>query len=210
MGFLQPPATISEVHGEPGDVDEYFILEDDAGNTILAPDARGVLKPRKVRRSEIRSLVPMARKLRSTRSRRSTDSASAHSSFRLNSTDSAAVALKLDAHEVLLTRMRVRFVAWCGLLSLSFAESMQLLHTRSMRRVGTLRRSDNPSKKSNAWTYQPKYYLTGNMWFHFFQLQLLALIDLFRILMSMTEFLVSPSFSLGSLHDLCSVIAIVF
>ena len=111
MGFLQPPATICEVHGEPGDVDEYFILEDDAGNTILAPDVHGVLKPRKVRRSEIRSLVPLARKLRSAKSRRSNDSGSGHSSFRLNSADSAAVALKLDTKEVLLTRMRVRFVA---------------------------------------------------------------------------------------------------
>eukprot|EP00750_Incisomonas_marina_P023877 INCI5064.11.p1 GENE.INCI5064.11~~INCI5064.11.p1 ORF type:complete len:1600 (-),score=279.45 INCI5064.11:3730-8529(-) len=111
MGFLQPPATICEVHGEPGDVDEYFILEDDAGNTILAPDVHGVLKPRKVRRSEIRSLVPLARKLRSAKSRRSNDSGSGHSSFRLNSADSAAVALKLDTKEVLLTRMRVRYTA---------------------------------------------------------------------------------------------------
>jgi hypothetical protein len=57
MGFLEPPATIVEIHGLPGDRDEYVILEDDGGHIITKMGPDGIRRPRKVRRSEIRALA---------------------------------------------------------------------------------------------------------------------------------------------------------
>jgi len=53
LGFLEPPATIVEVHGTPGAEDEYFVLETDDGSVVSTMEG-GVAVPRKVLRSELR------------------------------------------------------------------------------------------------------------------------------------------------------------
>ena len=53
LGFLEPPATIVEVHGTPGAEDEFFILETDDGGVVSVVE-NGVAVPRKVLRSELR------------------------------------------------------------------------------------------------------------------------------------------------------------
>jgi voltage-dependent calcium channel L type alpha-1D len=53
LGFLEPPATIVEVHGTPFGEDEYFTLQMDDGRIVSVVE-NGVAIPRKVLRSELR------------------------------------------------------------------------------------------------------------------------------------------------------------